>query len=1054
MSKSKNNSESIDTQSIISAILDSSLSAIMVFQAIRNKKGEIQDFLCLVANPAAETIAQKKKSDMIGKTLLEILPAIKAEGLFDRYIEVVETGKPLVLEQYYGLEYDCKDAGHWFHISAVKVDDGLTVTFSDITSYKSSEQALIQSEKKYKNLTENQPIAVTRFNIKSNKYEFVNKEFIRQTGYTREEFDKLDPDVLREIIYEEDVDKVMDVYHKWKTDDFKNNLHVDYRIRNKSGRLVWLDTFLYTEFDNKGNIECINQLCIDVTNIKEKEKEFRKNQERYNLAITAIEDGIWDWDLIKDDIFLSPTFIDIIGYEKNDIKDFRQFWFDAVHPDEREKLFKDLQEHIEGKTDVFNNIHRVKHKNGNWIWVQSKGKCFRDENGKAKRFLGTLTDIADIKASEQELINAKKEAENALKTKAEFLATMSHEIRTPMNAVIGMSGLLMETDLDEEQREFADTIRLSGDHLLTIINDILDFSKIESERLTLEEQPFELSSCVEDVYDLMGPRALAKRLDLLYQVDSHIPHMIVGDITRLRQILGNLVSNAIKFTDFGEVFTSVELLERDGDNLTLKFAVKDTGIGIHEEKKNKIFEAFSQADSSTTRKYGGTGLGLAISKKLVELMQGTIWIESEFGNGSTFHFTIKVKASKQQVTKLYQSGHIPEIKNKRILIVDDNKTNRNILVQQAKSWGMVADAYESAADVLNVLNTDKIYDIAILDMLMPDMDGLELGRKIKEIEPRKDLPMVMLTSVGNLKEYKDPAQNVFSEYISKPIKKNELFNVLVKVLTNSAISLGREHTESKLDKTLSTKLPLKILIAEDNLINQKLAVRLLQQMGYSADVASNGLEVLEALNRQHYDIVFMDIQMPEMDGLEATKHILKNRKIELRPKIIAMTANVMQGDREICLDAGMNDYISKPILIEEVQRAIIRWGKEIRAEKEVRKLRFSKSFLDMEVISGLKEIGDKAFLKDMVNLYLTQSVELIDRIKNDSAKSNFNEIYLEIHSLKGSSLNLGAKDIADLCKQIEAKIKDNDTPGLMYLVKELEKTFESTKEELLEIVNE
>jgi len=1054
MPKTNNSTEKIEIQSLFSAILNSSVSAIMVFKAIRGKKKEIIDFECLVANPAAEKFAQRKADELIGENLLTIFPDITAEGMFEKYKKVVETGESLEIEQYYGLEYECKGAGHWFHISAVKVGDGLAVTFSDITRFKTSEEALIQSEKKYKNLTENQPIAVTRFNIKTNKYDFVNREFVRQTGYSREEFDKLDPEVLRHIVYPEDVDKVMNVYHQWKLDNFKNNLRVDYRIINKSGGIVWLDTFLYTEFDNKGDIECINQLCIDVTDIKKKEEEYRKNQERYNLAITAIEDGIWDWDLIKDDIFLSQAFMHIIGYEKPEITDFRKFWFDAVHPDEREKLFEDLKDHIEGKTDVFLNIHRVKHKNGNWIWVESKGKCFHDEKGTPNRFLGTLTDITERKVTEQELISAKKEAENALKTKAEFLATMSHEIRTPMNAVIGMSGLLMETELNEEQREFADTIRLSGDHLLTIINDILDFSKIESERLTLEEQPFELSSCVEDVYDLMGPRALAKRLDLLYQIDSHIPHMIVGDITRLRQILGNLVSNAIKFTDFGEVFTSVELVEKDDDNLTLAFAVKDTGIGIHEEKRTKIFEAFSQADSSTTRKYGGTGLGLAISKKLVELMEGKIWIESEFGKGSVFHFTIKVKASKQQITKLYQSGHIPEIKNKRILIVDDNKTNRNILVQQAKSWGMVADAYESAEEVLKILNTDKIYDVGILDMLMPDMDGLELGRRIKQIESRKNMPMIMLTSVGNLKEYKDPAQNIFSEYISKPIKKNELFNVLVKVLTNSAISLGREHSESKLDKALASKLPLKVLIAEDNLINQKLAVRLLQQMGYSSDVASNGLEVLEALNRQHYDIVFMDIQMPEMDGLEATKHILKNRKLELRPKIIAMTANVMQGDREICLEAGMNDYISKPILIEEVQRAIIKWGKEIRAEKESRKMRFSKSFLDMEVISGLKEIGDAKFLKDMVKLYIDQSVDLINKIKEHSAKSNFNELYLDTHSLKGSSLNLGAKDIAELCKQIEAKIKDNDTPGLMYLVKELEKAFELTKEELIEISSE
>jgi len=1047
MSKNSDNIEIIDSKSVLPAVLDSLSIGIGVYKTIYGKKGEIIDFEKLMLNDFGAKLAGRNVDELIGKKIGEEFPGCKEDGLFDKFVNVAKTGEPLDIEHYYNHD----GVSGWFRIKTVKIKDGIILTFEDITEDKAIAEALKKSEDKYRNLAENQPIAVTRFNFKTNKYEFVNKEFVRQTGYEMEDFDNLSPDKLREIIFPDDIEKVMAEYKKWKDEDYKTNLRVDYRILNRTGEIVWLDTFLYAEYNDDGSIDCVNQLCIDITEIRKKEEEYRKNQERYNLAITAIKDGIWDWDLKIDDIYLSAAFLEIIGYKKQEIYDFRTFWFNEVHPDERDKFYKDLQDHIDGKSESFLSINRIKHKSGDWIWVESKGKCFRDEKGKAVRFLGTLTDISERKKYEEEIINARKEAENALKTKAEFLATMSHEIRTPMNAVIGMSGLLMETELTEEQREFADTIRLSGDHLLTIINDILDFSKIESERLILEEQPFELSTCVEDVYDLMGPRALAKRLDLLYQIDSQIPHIIVGDVTRLRQILGNLVSNAIKFTDFGEVFTTVDLIKREDDDLTLSFSVKDTGIGIHEEKKKKIFEAFSQADSSTTRRYGGTGLGLAISKKLVEMMHGDIWVESNFGKGATFHFTINVKASKQQITKLYQSGHIPEIKNKRLLIVDDNKTNRNILVQQAKSWGMVADAYESAQEVLEVLKTDKIYDLAILDMLMPDMDGLELGKKIKEIKERENLPMIMLTSVGNLKEYKDPADNIFAEYIAKPIKKNELFNVLVKVLTNSAVTVGRVHTEAKLDKKLAEKLPLKILVAEDNLINQKLAVRLLQQMGYSADVASNGLEVLEALNRQHYEIVFMDIQMPEMDGLEATKHILKNRKLELRPKIIAMTANVMQGDREICIEAGMNDYIGKPILIEEVQRALIKWGKEIRAEKEMRRMRFSKTFLDMDVVNGLREIGDMNFVNDMIKLYINQSTDLINSIRENSTKSNFDRVFLDTHSLKGSSLNLGAKEIAELCRQIETKIKENDTPGLMYLVKELEKTFEGTKEELLTI---
>jgi PAS domain S-box-containing protein len=763
-------------------------------------------------------------------------------------------------------------------------------------------------------------------------------------------------------------------------------------------------------------------------------REIQRQKDYADALVTTSPVAIVTMDLGGTVVGWNPGAERLFGYPSAEALGRRMDDLVAT-PGVREEIRANIRQTIAGES--IRTLSRRARKDGTLVDVEISSMPVIVDGAR----VGMIAIYHDI----TELLRARQEAEAANEAKSAFLATMSHEIRTPMNAVIGMSGLLLNTPLTDEQREYAEIVRQSGDALLTVINDVLDFSKIEAGRLELESQPFDLRDCVESALDLVATRAAEKGLDLAYVIGDGTPPGIEGDVTRLRQVLLNLLSNAVKFTETGEVVLSVGTRPLDGPAglHELTFAVRDTGIGIPPDRLDRLFQSFSQVDASTTRRYGGTGLGLAISQRLTELMGGRIAVSSEVDRGSEFRFTMRAHAVTAPATgRRDLTGVQPILRGKRALVVDDNATNRRILTAHLDAWGMRSQATGSPAEALGWVRDGERFDVGILDMHMPEMDGVALARAIRERATAEALPLILFTSLGRREARAEEAG--FAAYLNKPIKPSQLFDALASVLAEQPVHVRERGAPRRdLDPEMARRHPLRILLAEDNAVNQKVALRLLGQMGYRADVAANGLEAIEAVERQTYDVVLMDVQMPELDGLEASREITRRWPAEGRPRLVAMTANAMQDDRDLCAAAGMDDYVAKPVRVEELVAALERCRARAEAGarsgpaaspstqpgKPAEPVGAADAAVDRRVLEHLAASMGGPFVAELIDTFREDARELIVDLRRALGEADRDSFRRAAHSLKSTSETLGAVGLAALARDLETLGRTGNLAG-------------------------
>jgi len=830
-----------------------------------------------------------------------------------------------------------------------------------------------------------------------------------------------------EYVHPDDRDRVHQLVHH--TIETGEPFCCEYRMIASDGRIIWVHDTAHLGLAKDGKTKVLRGSAFDISDRKLVEAQLLQNETLLKLTLSNAPVGIATFDLEGKFLMVNQGFTRIFGYSSEEFLNMNNR--QLIHPDDAEKTLTALNRLIVNEVTSVKLKKQYIHKWGHTINVISRYGLVRNEHGKPIQFVGVVEDVTKRKQAEVKLAAAKI-AESANRAKSEFLAVMSHELRTPMNAVIGMTEILGNTPLTRQQQQYVATIRQGGEVLLSVINNILDFSRIESGHFEIEEHPFKLQQCIQEVLELMSSRTAEKFLELVTFVSLDVPQQLIGDYTRLRQILVNLVSNAIKFTESGEIVITVNarLIDRETNTYELRFDIRDTGIGIAPEAIAKLFKAFSQADNSIARQYGGTGLGLAICKQLCELMGGEISVSSTVGAGSTFSFSIRASAITENADTT--SLLLPELIGKRVLSVNTNLTLQQAIALYTQPWGMRVQAAYSATDALQSLTTSS-FEAILIDRQLTEsdgsqIDGLELAKHIQGIFP--ELNLILLTPVNIFLNENDHANLAcFKDYITKPISVSKLyqafcnvFNVSEKVttfpqaITNISSQSLYASNEILRDENFANSYPFKILVVEDNPVNHKILLLMLENLGYRADSVDNGQKAINAVSSQAYDLIFMDIQMPIMDGLTASKNI--RQLTTQQPWIIGLSANAFSESRESALGAGMNDYLTKPLKTTSLIAAL----QKIPQHQHL-VIEHSQPPIDLSILSNLEDSVGTQNLDELITVYLEHSAKAIATMKTAFQTQDFVKMEAHNHSLKGGSATFGATQLLSSCQALQSICK-------------------------------